>query len=67
MNIFPEYYLIEVERFEDLICNPFDEWIYFFKHSEIKPEFTAPGMQEAREKLDYLKMEEPKTTSLSPV
>ena len=59
-NIFPEYYLIEVERFTDLIRNPLDEWIYFFKHSEIKPEFNAPGIQEAREKLDYLKMEESK-------
>ena len=56
LNIFPEYYLIEVERFTDLIRNPLDEWIYFFKHSEIKPEFTAPGIQEAREKLDYLKL-----------
>ena len=58
MNIFPEYYLIEVERFDDLVHTPLDEWIYFFKHSEIKPEFSAPGMQEAREKLDYLKMDE---------
>lgn len=44
-NIFPEYYLIEVERFSDLIRNPLDEWIYFFKHSEIKPEFTALGIR----------------------
>ncbi len=58
LNIFPEYYLIEVERFNDLVCTPLDEWIYFFKHSEIKPEFTAPGMREAREKLDYLHMDE---------
>jgi len=56
VNIFPEYYLIEVERFTDLIRNPLDEWIYFFKHSEIKPEFAAPGIQEAGEKLDYLKL-----------
>ena len=60
LDIFPEYYLIEVERFADLIRNPLDEWIYFFKHSDIKPEFTAPGIQEAREKLDYLKLDEPK-------
>jgi len=60
VNIFPEYYLIEIEHFKDLISKPFDEWIYFFKHSEIKEEFTAPGMQEAREKLDYLRMEESK-------
>ena len=60
LDLFPEYYLIEVERFTDLIRNPLDEWIYFFKHSDIKPEFTAPGIQEARQKLDYLKLDESK-------
>jgi len=60
LNIFPEYYLIEVERFTDRIRNPRDEWICFFKHAEIKSEFTAPGIQEAREKLDYVKLDDPK-------
>jgi len=57
-NIFPEYYLIEVERFQDIINCDLDEWIYFFKNSEIKPEFKAKNIQLARQKLDILKMSE---------
>ena len=57
-NVFPEYYLIEVERFPDLVKNALDEWIYFFKHSEIPAEFRAKNIQVAREKLNLLKMSE---------
>ena len=57
-NIFPEYYLIEVERFQDIIKGDLDEWIYFFKNSDIKEDFKAKNIQRAREKLDLLKMPE---------
>jgi predicted transposase/invertase (TIGR01784 family) len=57
-KIFPEYYLIEVERFQDIIKSDLDEWIYFFKNSEIKEEFKSKNIQRAREKLDLLKMTE---------
>jgi hypothetical protein len=57
-NIFPEYYLIEVERFQDIIKSDLDEWIYFFKNSEIKENFKAKNIQRAKEKLDLLKMPE---------
>ena len=55
-NIFPEYYLIEVERFQNVIQSELDEWIYFLKNSEIRPEFRAKNIQQAQEKLDLLKM-----------
>ena len=55
-TIFPEYYLIEVERFPDVVKNALDEWIYFFKHSEIPAEFRARNIQTAREKLNLMKM-----------
>ncbi len=55
-NIFPEYYLIEVERFHDQIQKDIDEWVYFFKNSEIKPEFKSKNIQKAKEKLDLLRM-----------
>jgi len=57
-NIFPEYYLIEVERFQDIINSDLDEWIYFFKNSEIKPEFKAKNIQSANQKLNILNMSE---------
>ncbi len=55
-NIFPEYYLIEVERFHNQIRKDIDEWVYFFKNSEIRPEFKSKNIQKAKEKLDLLKM-----------
>ena len=57
-NVFPEYYLIEIERFPDVVKNALDEWIYFFKHSEIPDEFRAKHIQAAREKLNLMKMSE---------
>jgi len=55
-NIFPEYYLIEVERFHDIITKGVDEWVYFFKHSEVRSDFKSKNIQIAAEKLDLLKM-----------
>jgi hypothetical protein len=57
-TLYPEYYLIEVERFQNIIQNGIDEWVYFFKNSEIKDEFHSKNIQQAREKLDVLKMSE---------
>ncbi|XCN73144.1 MAG: PD-(D/E)XK nuclease family transposase [Candidatus Electrothrix aestuarii] len=57
-NIFPEYYLIEVERFHDIISKGIDEWVYLFKNSEVRPDFTSKNIQAAAEKLDLLKMPE---------
>ena len=57
-NIFPEYYLIEVERFQNVIKTDIDEWIYFFKNSDIKPEFKSKNIQQVSEKLDVMKMSE---------
>jgi predicted transposase/invertase (TIGR01784 family) len=48
---FPEYYLIQTTRFKDIINEPLDEWIYFFKNNEVKDGFKAKGMEAVREKL----------------
>ena len=56
--IFPEYYLIDVSSFQNIIQSEIDEWVYFFKNSEIRQEFHAKNIQTAREKLDFLKMSE---------
>ena len=37
--------------FNDIARDSLDEWIYFLKNSEIKDEFKAKGLAEAREKL----------------
>ncbi len=55
-DVFPEYYLLDVSRFEDKINEEIDEWIYFFKHGEIREEFKSPGILAASKKLDILSM-----------
>ena len=57
-NIFPEYFLIPVKRFTDVVRDDLDQWVYAFKNNEVLDEFTAPGIGALKEKLDYLKMDE---------
>jgi len=59
-QIFPEYYLLKINNFDDKAKNTFDEWVYFLKHEEIKPSFKAKGLKEAKEKLDIMKLSEAK-------
>ncbi len=50
-DLYPEIYLLKVNQFDDLAKNSLDEWIYFFKNSEIKDSFSAKGLVEADQKL----------------
>jgi predicted transposase/invertase (TIGR01784 family) len=53
---FPEYYLIRTTKFNDVINDTLDEWIYFFKNSEVRDTFHAKGMEEVKQKLKVLNM-----------
>jgi predicted transposase YdaD len=55
-DIFPEYYLIHIEHFQDVIATDLDEWIYMLKHSAIRADFKAKNIERAGEKLTLLKM-----------
>jgi predicted transposase/invertase (TIGR01784 family) len=56
-QIYPEYWIIKAGIFDEKKVNDeLDEWIYFFKTGEVKDEFTAQGLAEAKEKLDKLKL-----------
>ena len=57
-EIFPEYYLIKVNNFDDIARNTLDEWIYFLKNEEIKEDFKAKGLKKAKQELDILKLPE---------
>ena len=57
-ELFPEYYLIKVNSFNDIAKDRLDEWIYFLKNEEIKEDFTARGIKKAKEELDILKLPE---------
>jgi predicted transposase/invertase (TIGR01784 family) len=55
-DIFPVYYLLKVNTFNDVAKDGLDEWIYFLKNEEIIPGSTAKGLKEAGEKLAVLKL-----------
>jgi predicted transposase/invertase (TIGR01784 family) len=57
-DIYPEYYLLRVNQFNDIAKNTLDEWIYFLKNEEIESNFKAKGLNEAKETLDMLKLDD---------
>lgn len=48
-DLFPEYYLIKVNGFDDVAKNTLDEWIFYLKNDYIRDEFTAQGIHRASE------------------
>lgn len=55
-EIFPEYILIRVNEFNEVAVTPLEEWMSYLKDGTIRPDTTAPGLGEAREKLRYYSM-----------
>lgn len=58
-EIFPEYYLINVERFKDEILSDIDEWIYMLKNETAPNSFKSKNIDKAREKLKLAQMSDP--------
>ena len=56
-DFFPEYYIIKVNKFNDIAKDTLDEWVYFLKNSEVKDEFKAKGLAEAKEGLDIMRLD----------
>ena len=56
-SILPEFFLISVPLFDDVIKQEIDEWLYLMKHSEIKDGFKSPYMKKVAERLSILKMD----------
>ncbi len=52
-GIFPEYYVLKVNQFNDVAKDSLDEWIYYLKNSDIKQEYDAQGLDLVKEKLMY--------------
>lgn len=55
-EVFPEYFLIRVNEFDKAAVTPMEEWIDYLKTGCIRPDTTAPGLGEARQKLIYYNM-----------
>ena len=62
-DIFPEYYLLRVDKFNEVAKTPLDEWISYLKYNTIPETATAPGLKEAREilRIENLNDEEKKS------
>ena len=55
-DVFPEYFIIRVNNFNDVATTPIEEWVDYLKNNRIKDTTHTPGLREAREKLLYLTM-----------
>ena len=56
-EIFPEYYLLKVNQFDDVAKDTLDQWIYYFKNDKIQDNFTAKGLDKAKELLSIEQLE----------
>ncbi len=57
-NIFPEYYLIRVEHFENVIAQPIDEWVFMLKNNYVQAGSQSKNIDKAAKKLRFLNMSE---------
>jgi predicted transposase/invertase (TIGR01784 family) len=55
-DLYPEYYIIKVRKFDDQVRCSLDEWVYLFKHNDMKGLYPSAALVEAQRKLDYLSM-----------
>jgi predicted transposase/invertase (TIGR01784 family) len=55
-KIFPEYYIITVERYKNIVQKRIDEWIYMIKNNEIAEGSTSKNIDKAKQKLAQINM-----------
>ena len=55
-ELYPEYYILKVNDFKGEPRTPLEEWIYYLGTGDITNDSTAPGLNEARKKLELAMM-----------
>ncbi len=55
-SFLPECYLLRTKSFDDITRDPLDEWIYLLKNGEIRNDFSAKGIEKAKQELDIIKL-----------
>ena len=55
-EVFPEFFLLRVNQFNEVAKTPIEEWMEYLKNGIIKADTSVPGLQAARQKLDYMRM-----------
>ena len=53
-DVMPEYYFLCVGNYKERYGKKIDDWMHFFKTQAIPDDATAPGLKEAKKRLDYL-------------
>jgi hypothetical protein len=57
-KVFPEYYLIKVDKYPNVIKKKIDEWIYWFKNNQVLEGSTSKNIDKVKEKLARMNMTE---------
>ena len=57
-EVFPEYFLLLCNHFNEVASTPIEEWMEYLKDAVIRDDTTTPGLQAARAKLAYMSMTE---------
>jgi len=57
-QIFPRYYLIYMNNFDDVAKDSLDEWIYFIKNQDVPESFSAKGLAKANKVFEIASMSE---------
>lgn len=55
-QLYPEYYILKVNDFNQVAQTPLEEWIYYLNTGEIPDQAQAPGLNAARERLKLDRM-----------
>lgn len=57
-KVFPEYYLIKVDKYPNVVSKKIDEWIYWFKNNQVLEGSTSKNIDKVKEKLARMNMTE---------
>ncbi|MDR2382373.1 MAG: Rpn family recombination-promoting nuclease/putative transposase [Prevotellaceae bacterium] len=55
-KLYPEYYILKINNFNNVAKTTLDEWVYFLKNDRIEEGFKAKGLLKARDILDYSRL-----------
>ena len=55
-DLYPRYFILKVNDFNRWSRDSLDQWLYFLANTDIPEDADAPGLKEAREKLDLMRM-----------
>jgi predicted transposase/invertase (TIGR01784 family) len=50
-ELFPEYYILRVNNFNNVAKNSLDEWIYYLKNDRVLGRYETPGLDFVQERL----------------